>query len=340
MIARNNSIDAIRGIAIIIMITANAWPYIYPIGYCPSTMRLLFSTAAPIFIFLTGVSIRISHEAGKQTWVMLKRGIQILMMAVGIDIFIWNILPFYTMDVLFLISISTFMLVAYKFISIRLQILVSIALILSIFIIRSKYQFELTEIAISQHPLNYPIKVALRHIFIDGWFPILPWMGIASFGYILYSLRATFKKNDLLFLISGVIITATFFLIIIFSSIYFNPLRKGYTEVFYPVSGFFLVYLLGIFCIILYFFNHRISKMKFISNLGEVSLPIYLLHTIIIKLYLPLFTQSVSNFKWVIFLFSLISFYFFIFFMTYILRKYLIYLKGGKYKILGYIIGV
>jgi hypothetical protein len=42
---RNHSVDFFRGIAILIMVAANSYPYIFPDLPCPMLIRVLFSTA-------------------------------------------------------------------------------------------------------------------------------------------------------------------------------------------------------------------------------------------------------------------------------------------------------
>ena len=70
---RFSSIDTIRGFAILIMIFANAYPYLYPIDFCPKILRLLFSTAAPIFVFLSGVSLSLAVENGKKNKILINK---------------------------------------------------------------------------------------------------------------------------------------------------------------------------------------------------------------------------------------------------------------------------
>ena len=103
---RNNLVDSVRGAAILIMFAANLWPYAIPKADCPIWLRLIFSTAAPFFVFLSGVSIAFAEEARKPVGDLLKRIIQVLLIGVIIDILVWQIVPFYNFDVLYLISFS------------------------------------------------------------------------------------------------------------------------------------------------------------------------------------------------------------------------------------------
>jgi len=68
----------VRGIAIVIMVSANSWSYVYPFQNCPIALRILFSTAAPLFIFLSGVAVHISLKTGKTLGSVRKRALQIL----------------------------------------------------------------------------------------------------------------------------------------------------------------------------------------------------------------------------------------------------------------------
>ena len=90
-------IDVVRGLAIFIMLLANAAPYLLEEPY-PFWFRLMSSLAAPVFVSLTGFMLgkRSDSLTFRKT---LLRGLLILTTAVAIDILIWDTLPFATFDV-------------------------------------------------------------------------------------------------------------------------------------------------------------------------------------------------------------------------------------------------
>jgi uncharacterized membrane protein len=104
---RLDTIDFLRGIAVFIMIIANSTPYIFNLSSY-NTLRIIFSLAAPIFIFLAGYTTQMNFENNKLE--KLIRIFQVILIAVIIDIFVWRSIPFYTFDVLYLIGASKLLL--------------------------------------------------------------------------------------------------------------------------------------------------------------------------------------------------------------------------------------
>ena len=104
---RLETIDFLRGCAILIMIVANSTPYFFNFSD-QIALRYIFSLAAPAFIFLAGYTSQMNHDNGKPE--TLYRILQILVIGMGIDLFIWGSTPLYTFDVLYLIAISKFIL--------------------------------------------------------------------------------------------------------------------------------------------------------------------------------------------------------------------------------------
>ena len=61
---RLNTIDFLRGIAVFIMIISNSTPYIFNLSSY-NTIRIIFSLAAPIFIFLSSYTTQMNFENNK-----------------------------------------------------------------------------------------------------------------------------------------------------------------------------------------------------------------------------------------------------------------------------------
>ena len=99
------SIDLLRTISIIIMIIANSSPYIL-VSPHSIWLRLISSLAAPLFIFLSGYSFFVSFNQNKNFYHKFSQALYILISAVFVDVFIWQIMPFQTFDVLYLISFA------------------------------------------------------------------------------------------------------------------------------------------------------------------------------------------------------------------------------------------
>lgn len=339
-IKRNNSLDSLRGLAIFIMIAANSWPYIYPFGTCPYILRILFSTAAPIFIFLSGFSIQLSIESGKSDSNIITRAIQVIFIGAIIDVLVWKIFPFITYDVLYLLGFSSIIIVFLNRTKLGIQIAALALLLLFNLMILDHYQFKLQEIPVFEDNSSIDFREIIRHMALDGWFPLFPWAGIAILGYLASKYRKLFPSFYKYLLAVGTIAVFLFFILILSLNGDNPTLRDGYTELFYPVKDIFWLYLIGL----IFLMTHALTKFKlkenYFSRLGETSLSIYLFHTILIKWYLPLFTQSKNNFSWSKMLISLMIFYIIISMFNLFIKHYLKKLKFGKYRILGFLIGV
>ena len=59
---RNQAIDLVRGMAIVVMLQANITPYVNHFEHPHIVLRLIYSMAAPIFIFLSGYSACAFHK--------------------------------------------------------------------------------------------------------------------------------------------------------------------------------------------------------------------------------------------------------------------------------------
>lgn len=319
---RVNSIDILRGIAIFIMISANSYPYLYPYEYCPKLIRLIFSSAAPIFIFLSGVSSRLAQERGKRNKLLFLRALQILFFGVLIDIFIWSISPFYTMDVLYLISFSLLINILLHRFSDKIKLIFALIIILSILFTKEYYSFVLNEITTENNISERFFSVRLRHLMIDGWFPIIPWAGFSILGYLVCKYRfflTDYSRNLLGF---GLSLIFFFMLAIQFSFISPNTFRNGYTEIFYPVSFPFLLYILGIYLIITFLININLKSFTVLNLMGKYALPSYIIHIVLIKFYIPIFSQTEKNFRIHVFLMGILSMYFLVFMFLYFVRNF------------------
>lgn len=340
MNARINSIDLLRGVAILFMLAANAWPELYPFDETPILLRIVYSTAAPIFIFLSGVSIRIVQESGKSTKQVWKRSLQILALGALIDVLVWQINPFATYDVLYLIGVSSILVWYIGRLSSR-ALKWSIALlflVLHLFFL-SHYQFDMTDVPMAEFPDAYSYPDTIKRMFLDGWFPIFPWFGVSLLGYLTFAHRSFLASKRNVFLITGI------FCLLLFPAQYFmggdvQPIRGGYVELFYPVKNWFYVHLAGVFSIIIWSYSLHIESFRWVRRIGSYSLSIYVFHTIYIHFLLPHFEQEASSFSWFILLALLASLLLCTFVLSYVLKKHAQSLKSGKLSWLGFVIGM
>lgn len=335
---RLSSIDIIRGFAILIMIFANTYPYLYPFEHCPKLLRLLFSSAAPVFIFLSGISLRLAHENGKEIKLLILRAFQILFFAIIIDIFIWSITPFITMDVLYLISYSLLFTIFLISFSDKIKLIIAIGIILFITVTNNYYNFELNEISLGRFFSENSLFLSLHHVFIDGWFPVFPWTGFTILGYLICKNRLTLSKYSNHMFLSGSTFIIGFSLLYSFALVDSNPIRDGYTEIFYPVTIPFLFYVFGIFLVITSLIHFNFRELSVISFLGKLSLPIYFIHIFLIKFYIPFFTQSADRFNKLFFLGGTLSLYIIIFVCVFFIKSLANKIK--KNRLAAFLLGV
>ena len=137
---------------------------------------------------------------------------------------------------------------------------------------------------------------SIRNMFVDGWFPIFPWICLPLIGTLIVKYQHFFQSYKLY--------TYVFSLITFFVSIYglstsstIVPLRNGYVELFYPAS--FLIFMLVCSGALLFFtstFSYKISNplISFFSMIGKYSLFIYILHIAIIHFVLDVYFNSLD----------------------------------------------
>lgn len=282
--SRNSSLDLLRGIAIVIMVFANSAPYILTTSAPPLLIRVFFSCAAPLFIFLSGYSLNLALKNNKSIMELIIRAAQILLIAIAIDVFIWRIVPFETFDVLYLISISQLFLILLHPLksNFKLIILVGLIILFCLLISNFTYRLQLVEHEITNFNIaNYSLLSSIQRMLFDGWFPILPWFIIALSGYLISDYSIVLKRTfgfglGLTFLI------ASLFVFHLFPN-FVNQPREKYLEIFYPVSFPYFLLLIGLFLVTIVIINLKLKAVSFLKQLGKMSLFAYPLHVLLIQ---------------------------------------------------------
>ncbi len=285
--SRDQTIDLLRGLAIFTMVAANLAGNILQEPH-PFLFRFYGTFAAPTFILLAGMMIGAANaplRPARGLGYYLKRGAGIALVGALIDIFVWHYYPFTTFDVLYLIGFATPMAYA----ATRLTWAWQWALPMMIFALTPWLQHALGyQLPLDDLPLKtVSLPTALdhlpdtaRHLMIDGWFPLFPWVGFALFGVAGYGLRskwgASFPSKALL---PSVVLLA---LGVTAWAAHPGPLvtRGGYSELFYPPTWGYLLTALGLIA-------SALSVLPRVSHwavwtpwvaLGQCSLLIYVLH--------------------------------------------------------------
>jgi uncharacterized membrane protein len=311
-LARNITwIDILRGIAILIMIPANLSPWLgepHAIWY-----RMMASYAAPTFIMVSaGMIVLNSHKHNLRYY--LSRGGLLIGFGALADICLHWLLPFTSIDVLYLIGVAlpiTFLAQRYS----SRQLLIFGLLF---FIITSLLQKSLGyHTAALQVPITQPFWPGTSRIllswFVDGWFPLFPWLayGLLAtvfFRFIFNTKDGKIQKSWLVFAICAVVLG----FLGLFLPINVNllptlvnggiiQLRDGYSEIFYPSTLPYILSSWGM-VIIFAFLAQKLSRYKIssiIATFGRYTLLIYFFHqavgTYVINFLLSWFGYTAIN---------------------------------------------
>jgi glucan phosphoethanolaminetransferase (alkaline phosphatase superfamily) len=167
----------------------------------------------------------------------------------------------------------------------------------------------------------------LQSMWVDGWFPLFPWLGLSFFSIALF--RAIFNEKSFhsshLMMMGGSLLMIGLFFLFLPNHFFANlanggiiDSREGYSEIFYRPTLAFISTAIGFFMLLICL-SQFISKYSFsrvIGFLGKYSLFIYILHQVIgskvIAAYLEYkgqesITSGLEFFYWVCFTFICIT---------------------------------
>lgn len=283
---RHKWIDGLKSLSITLMVFANSAAYFFN-SEVNVYFRIASSLAAPSFIFLAGANLYFSNETQFKNFLI--RSAYLFVTAACIDFLIWKIVPFATFDVLYLISFGILICGIFRFGKLS-DFAFGTIFILSSFLFQNNYRFEIEELQLADNDIYSSIafKSNLMRAFIDGWFPILPWIGFMFLGRWAMSIVSTINKN--VTVVSLLIFVATFFGL---TNSSLNSIRNNYIEIFYPVNGLFVLLSLA-FLIFTFSCSALLSEKVSIGceskhSFGKKSLSIYIIHCSLIALFAETF---------------------------------------------------
>lgn len=303
-LSRELYVDLLRAMAIFIMVFANYAPYLL-VEDTPFLIRFLFSMAAPLFIFLAGFTSVIQRTENKQKTIY--RGVAIILTGICIDMFIWNITPANTFDVLYLIGASLIIMAILPSRKFPLFFIAFSVLLISVFLYSMwEYRFEVEEYklkGLDQGLSGFSISSSLQRFLFDGWFPFSPWLSMALFGRItaLQIIKENKKLSPALLIFC--LFVSIYFLMGIFTSPE-QEIRNGYLELFYPAKIDFMFGTLAMIILMLKFVTHLSQRYpELISKIGLAgrhSMFIYIFHSLIVKFFWQKFLLPGSYFYFIL----------------------------------------
>lgn len=316
-IERLQSIDALRGLVILIMLLDHVRETFYLHKQVIDPMdvtvtepalfgsRLLAHICAPVFVLLTGISAFLFHSKKQdlqQTRAfLLKRGLFLIVLELTLVNFAWTATfppEIIYLQVIWAIGIS--MVVLACCVSLPLSVLTGAALVII-------FGHNFLD---SVHFTNGFLQNVWFVLHERGWiefagiklrtsYPVLPWIGVIWLGYVLgqfFSSKYTAKQRSH-YLLSIGLASIGLFVVLRFINIYgdqpwlhFESLQLTLMSFFnltkYPPSLLFILLNVGIGLIVLVAFE-RMQQYSFLKPLvvfGSVPMFFYLLHLYVLKL--------------------------------------------------------
>ncbi|MEI1756456.1 heparan-alpha-glucosaminide N-acetyltransferase domain-containing protein [Acinetobacter baumannii] len=316
-IERLQSIDALRGLVIIIMLLDHVRETFYLHKQVTDPMdvtvtepalfgsRLLAHICAPVFVLLTGISAFLfqskKQDLQQTRAFLLKRGLFLIVLELTLVNFAWTATfppEVIYLQVIWAIGIS--MVVLACCVSLPLPVLAGVALMI-IFghnLLDSVHfsQGILQNIWFVLHERGW---IEIAGIKLRTSYPVLPWIGVILLGYVLgqfFSSKYSAKRRSRALLSLG-LVSIGLFVLLRFINVYgdqpwqhFESLQLSLMSFFnltkYPPSLLFILLNVGIGLLVLVAFE-RMQQYSFLKPLvvfGSVPMFFYLLHLYVLKL--------------------------------------------------------
>lgn len=314
--SRIQSIDALRGFVMLVMMVDHVREFFYYHAQLPDPMdaattppalfftRLAAHICAPIFVALTGMSAWFyGQRAGRRetSLFLLKRGLFLILLELTLVNFAWTFaFPPQTifLQVIWAIGLSMLALAALIHLPRHILILVGVVIVMG--------HNLLDPIGFAPgDPGHMPWAILHDRGFIDlgegirarTSYPLLPWIGVIALGYAAAPLVARPFAARQRWMIGGGILLLTLFLLLRAINIYGEPLpwTQGVTPLRtvmgflnltkYPPSADFLLVTLGLGLLLLAALDRAPQRLAAtIAVFGAAPLFYYLLHLYILHL--------------------------------------------------------
>lgn len=318
------TIDLLRGLAMIFMVLDHTRDYFGPTPFNPLLdvtqtnwelflTRFIANLAAPIFIFLTGVSAFLYKEKIKSnaelSHYLVTRGGFLIFLELTVVKLGWT-MHFIPIDLQVIWAIGCSMLILAAVIRLPLLVIGLIAVViiaghnlLDFIHVGSDSNFTTIVYSILHQTNEWQFS---RYFSMEIEYPLLPWPGVMMLGYVFgkYIHKLLEPKNrTFIWLGSGCLA--------VFAGLrYFNfygdpnPFRhysdfiqtafSFFANTKYPASLQYLLLTLGIIFIAIPFLN-KCNQNKFILTFGRVPLFFYLIHVPIIYLLADIYSAIIYH---------------------------------------------
>ena len=313
--ARIESIDLLRGFAIVIMALDHVRDYFHADYFLfdPTDMQqtngALFFTrwitnfCAPVFLFLAGTSVFLIGERKTKRQLsafLLKRGLWLMLLETVVINFAWSFNPTYPMfrlQVIWALGLSMVFMSALVYLPYKVILALGLIILFGHNLLDNIHATGNTLPDFLWGQLHERKRFAIGNRIIATGYPILPWLGIMALGYCFGAfytkkVEAAFRKKYLVTL--GVVAIALFIVLrginrygdmspwmmqrttILTICSFFNASK-------YPPSLMYTLMTLGPALIVLAFIEKPLNKLgKIIIVFGRVPLFFYILHLFLI----------------------------------------------------------
>jgi uncharacterized membrane protein len=317
---RIDSIDILRGIAMVVMALDHVRDYFHitantadPLDLNTTTPALFFTRwithfCAPIFVFLSGTSIflqSLRKTKSELSSFLIKRGLWLIFAEVAIITFGWSFNPYYNfhfLQVIWAIGISMVML------GILIWLPYNIILVLGLIIVLGHNLFDIPESDLGftpnfwwdllHHGFFTPYSYAPGHSVLIIY-PFVAWTGVMMLGYcagIFFTTDYTPSQRKKLLNITGFVLIL-FFIVLRFYNIYGDPkpwkpqdslLHSFFSFISvnkYPPSLLFLFVTIGPSLLLLAVLEQTQNRVTQIFKVyGRTAFFYYILHIYLIHL--------------------------------------------------------
>ncbi|NDB36284.1 MAG: DUF1624 domain-containing protein [Flavobacteriia bacterium] len=270
---RNQHIDSMRSLAIIIMLTANTTPYLIS-SDVPFVFRAICSFAAPLFTFLSGYTFALIGDRSNG----YVSGFYVLISAMLVDVIAWGIPPFQTFDVLYVIALGQVILALIKRLPSWALLLIALILMSLPTVLQTVYRFGIAD------PNWNSLSIKLYRWAFDGWFPVFPWLSFPIMGYLSWQWKNRMNPNTWTSVLSVLLFIGGFAFVYLDKND--QPFREGYVEIFYPATLAYLLVAYGFCYLLLFGLSKPLSMtskvLEGINLLGRHSMFVYIFHAVLI----------------------------------------------------------